>query len=540
MNRQQRRAARGESRQAPRPMQADADQLHLRAVAAYQAGQFELSVDLFGAAITANPNAAAYHSNLANALRDLGRLEDAAASLQRALELRPGFADALNNLGIIHELRLRPMDAALCYQQAIAANPQLVSAHTNLGNALQKLGRTKDALLCYQNALTLQPDFADAHFNLGNVLAALGEMAAAITCFETAARLNPRNADAHFNMGNALGRLGRLAESAACLRRAIACRPDFSAAHNNLAMALLAQGELAAGWQEYEWRWHVPSMRDSRRDFAQPQWRGEPAAGKTLLIHAEQGFGDTLQFCRYATLAAARGLRVILEVQEPLARLLRGLLGVEEVLAQGAPLPPFDLHCPMVSMPLALGTTLETIPSAQRYLQADPAQAEAWARRLASGDGMRIGLAWAGNPRAHSAELAAIDRRRSLDPALLAPLFNVKGTKFFSLQKGGPAAPAEFPLTDVMGEMTDFADTAALIETLDLVISVDTSVVHLAAALGKPVWVLERFDSCWRWLNGRRDSPWYPSVRLYRQALAGEWGPVIAEVAQDLRAASGA
>jgi tetratricopeptide (TPR) repeat protein len=539
MNRQQRRAARSDTRPAPRGLQARAADLHIRAVAAYQSGQFALSVELFAAAIAANPNAAAYHSNLANPLRELGRLEEAAASLQRALILQPGFADALNNLGVVHELRLRPADAALCYQKAIAANPQLASAHSNLGNALQKLGHPEDAIACYQKALALHPDFADAHFNLGNVLAECGRLQPAIDCFDTAARLNPGNADAHFNMGNTLGRLGRLAEAAACLRRATGCRPDFSSAHNNLAMALLAQGDFAQGWREYEWRWHMPTMRDSRRDFPQPQWRGEAAPGKTLLIHAEQGFGDTLQFCRYATLAAARGLRVILEVPDPLVRLLRGLPGVADILARGHPLPPFDLHCPMVSMPLAFATTLETIPSTPKYLQADTAQTEAWARRFAaSGNGLRVGLAWAGNPRPHSAELSAIDRRRSLNPALLAPLFTVPGATFFSLQKDGPAPPADFPLIDVMDEMRDFADTAALIETLDLVISVDTAIVHLAAALGKPVWVLERFDSCWRWLNGRRDSPWYPSIRLYRQKLPGDWDSVLTEVRGALRDAA--
>jgi len=488
--------------------------------------------------------------------------------------LRPGFADALNNLGLIHELLMCPQDAALCYQQAIAANPQLASAHSNLGNALVKLGRTQDAILCYQNALTLQPGFAHAHYNLGNALAGLGHLDLAISCYRNAISLDPRYADAHFNLGNTLARLGQLDEAAESLRRAIACRPDFAEAHfnlgntvadpgqlaeaaaslrqavahrpgfaeahNNLAMTLLALGDYAQGWQEYEWRWHMPSMIGGRRAFERPQWRGEPAAGKTLLLHAEQGFGDTLQFCRYATLAANQGLRVIMEVQEPLLRLMRKVAGVERVLARGEALPDFDFHCPMVSMPLALGTRLETIPSAPSYLQADPAQVAAWRARLGPASGLRVGLVWAGSGRAEWAELAAIDRRRSLDPALLAPLFSVPGASFFSLQKGGTPAPAGFPLIDFMDEMTDFADTAALIETLDLVISVDTSVVHLAAALGKPVWVLERFDSCWRWLQGRRDSPWYPSVRLYRQKQPGDWAPVLGEVTEALHAAAGA
>jgi hypothetical protein len=229
---------------------------------------------------------------------------------------------------------------------------------------------------------------------------------------------------------------------------------------------------------------------------------------------------------------------VILEVPKPLARLLRGLAGVDQVLVRGEALPEFDLHCPMLSMPLALGTTVETIPAAVPYLHADTAQAAAWQARLGAMGraGPRVGLVWAGNSRAHSPTGAALDRRRSIAPERLAPLFEQPGLHFVSLQKDGPAAPAHFPLSDVMHELADFADTAAMVANLDLVISVDTSVAHLAAALGKPVWLLDRFDPCWRWLLGRRDSPWYPTLRLYRQPLPGDWDSVLAEVARDLHA----
>jgi hypothetical protein len=273
-------------------------------------------------------------------------------------------------------------------------------------------------------------------------------------------------------------------------------------------------------------------MAGSQRTFKQAQWTGEPARGQTLLIYAEQGFGDSLQFCRYATLAAKRGLRVILEVQAPLVRLLRTLPGVDQVMALGEPLPDFDVHCPMMSLPLAFATTVETIPGSAAYLRADPMQVAVWQTRL---DGMpqrgpRIGLVWAG-----SAMLTA-DRRRSINPEKLAPLFRLSGFHFFSVQKSGQAAPSDFPLTDYMDEMDDFADTAALIANLDLVISVDTAVAHLAAALGKPVWLLDRFDHDWRWLTGRRDSPWYPTLRLYRQPQRGDWDAVLAEVLHDLDA----
>jgi hypothetical protein len=275
------------------------------------------------------------------------------------------------------------------------------------------------------------------------------------------------------------------------------------------------------------------ALEDSADGRALPQLRttsvaGEAAEGRTLLIHAEQGFGDTLLFCRYATLAAARGLRVILQVQQPLVRLLRGVPGVDLVVAQGEALPPFDLHCPMLSMPLALGTTLTTMPSFPSYLHADEAKAEAWRTRLAAatGSGQRIGLVWGASPQPPP---------RSVPLARLAPLWDLTGLHFISLQKDGPKPPKELPLTDFMDEMEDFADSAALIANLDLVISVDTAFVHLAAALGRPVWVLARFNPDWRWLDGRDDSPWYPKLRLYRQPQPGDWDQVVADVARDLR-----
>jgi hypothetical protein len=304
-------------------------------------------------------------------------------------------------------------------------------------------------------------------------------------------------------------------------------------------MALLAKGGMAAGWREYEWRWETPLMAPARRNFPQLPWDGAPLA-KTLLIHAEQGFGDTLQFCRYAPLAAARGLRVILEVQRPLVRLLRCLPGIAAVIARGETLPAFDLHAPLLSLPRIFGTILETIPGATPYLSADGAAVEAMRARLTTipNQGLRVGLVWAGNSYRNLPGMAATDRRRSIPPENLAPLLAVPGVHFISLQKDGPPAPAAFGLTDLMAEVTDFADTAALISQLDLVISVDTAVAHLAGALGKPVWLLNRFDSEWRWLTGRADSPWYAEMTIFRQTGPGNWDSVIAEVARALQAST--
>ena len=374
---------------------------------------------------------------------------------------------------------------------------------------------------------------AEAANNHGVSLALKGQLDEAAVSFDNALSLRPGFAEAHNNLALVRKEQGRLDEAVTSYRRAVGLKPDFAEARYNLSLALLKQGDMAAGWDEYEWRWNTPHLAKDRRAFPQPQWRGEAAAGQTLLVHAEQGFGDSLQFCRYAPLAAARGLRVVVEAPKPLVRLFRSLAGVDAVAERGEDLPAFDLRCPMMSLPLAFATTLETIPNACPYLQADGAKAAAWGARLAAlpGHGMRIGLVWAGNP------APTADHRRSLSPHLLAPLCGLPGVQVFSLQKGGTDAAASLPLMDFMEEMDDFADTAALVANLDLVISVDTAVAHLALALGKPVWLLAQFDPCWRWLTGRRDSPWYPALRLYRQPCPGAWDLVLPELARDLRAA---
>jgi tetratricopeptide (TPR) repeat protein len=471
----------------------NADALHLLGVVTHQKGRPDLAIDLIRQAIAINPLEASFHANLGVAFKQLGR----------------------------------PDEAIICYRAAIRLRPLQPEAHNSLGNALAVSGLLDQALASYRTAIALRPDYAEAHYNLGITLKEQGLAEDAVTCYRKAIALRPDYHEAHYNLGNAFRDLRQLDAAIASYRRAIELRPDFPDAHHNAALALLAQGDLAAGWAEYEWRWKTSQLGEAGRDFTQPQWRGEPAEGQTLLIHAEQGFGDTIQFCRYAASAAARGLRVILEVQQPLVRLLRGIPGVDSVIQRGDVLPAFDLHCPMLSLPFALRTTLSTIPTAPSYLTADAALTERWRTRL--GPGPRIGVAWAGKP----SNLA--DRRRSIAPDRLAPLFALPGLQFVSLQQAGPKPPANIPLTDFMSEMTDFAETAALIANLDLVISVDTAVAHLAAALGKSVWLLDRFDACWRWLDGRRDSPWYPGLRLYRQPRPGDWDSVLAEVTHDLR-----
>jgi Tfp pilus assembly protein PilF len=430
----------------------------------------------------------------------VGNLGESERLFQQVLAIDPRHRDSLHMLGLIAFQTGRAARAAELVRRAIALDPREASAHSNLGNILLQDGKVDDAVACYRRAIELRPDFTSALNNLGNALKAQSQFAAAIASYDKALALVPHDAEVRYNR----------------------------------ALALLASGDFAAGWEAHEGRFNTPQLRAARRDFVQPQWRGEAGQGRTLLIHAEQGFGDTLQFCRYAPLAAARGWRVVLEAPQPLVRLLETLQGVSHVLARGRALPAFDAHCPMMSLPLALGSTLETTPGATPYLHADAAATAVWHARLGSA-GLRVGLVWAGNPRKGHVLLAAADRRRSIAPARLAPLFAAPGMQFVSLQKDGPALPEGAPVLDYMGEMNDFADTAALVANLDLVISVDTSVAHLAGALGKKVWLLDRYDGCWRWLAGRRDSPWYPGLRLYRHEAPGDWGHVVGEIAGELK-----
>jgi tetratricopeptide (TPR) repeat protein len=501
-----------------------------------QQDRFDEAIASCNTAIGLRPNYAEAHSNLGNALKGVGRFEEALTAYRTAISLKPDYTEAHSNLGaLLHSLG-RFDEALVACNAAIRIKPEHAKAHLVLGNALKGLGRLDEAFTACRKAIDLVPDDAEVHTNLGALLEILGRFDEAVTSCNTAIRIQPDYALAHSNLGVVLEHLCRFDEALAAYDRAIALEPENAEFHHNFSLALLKTGSFRKGWNEYEWRWKSKQMSKSQRHFAQPIWHGDIDAGKTLLIHAEQGFGDTLQFCRYATLAAEHGMRVIVEAPKPLVRLLGSLPGVDQVIDQGDALPRFDVHAPMMSLPRLLETTIATIPGRTPYLRADEDAIAAWQQRLSAiaGQNPRIGLVWAGNARTHFPELPAIDQRRSIAPEFLAPLFKIRGLKFFSLQKDGPAAPAEFPLIDLMQEMEDFADTAALIANLDLVISVDTAVAHLAAAIGKPVWLLNRFDSCWRWLSGRRDSPWYPELRLYNQPQPGDWQPVVAEIAADL------
>jgi Flp pilus assembly protein TadD len=445
----------------------------------------------------------------------------------------PGFAAAWCNLGDALDGLGRAGEAVAAYRRAVALSPGLLNGFYNLGVTLARLGELTEAAACYRRALEIKPDFIQGQANLAAVLVEIGGVAEAEELCRRAVAAVPGFALAWHNLGIALHRQRRLDEAEAAYRRALSLQPDDSLFAHTLGTLLLSKGDFAAGWALYEARFELAEMGMMGRRFAQPRWQGEAGDGRTLLIHAEQGLGDTLQFCRYAALAAGRGWRLVMEVQSALGRLLRGLAGMDELVVQGEALPPFDAQIPMLSLAAVFDSS---IPADVPYLHADPVAVAAWGKRVAAIAGPRatVGVVWAGSRRDQPA-LAAVDARRSMTPELLLPVLHVEGVQFFSLQKDRRfAPPAGVAWADLMEEVTDFADTASLVASMDLVISVDTSVAHLAAAMGKPVWLLNRFDSCWRWLDGRQDSPWYPTLRLYHQSHAGDWSSVVDEVASDL------
>ena len=523
-------------------------------------GRFPEAVQAYDAAIALDPRQPDLRYNRANALAAQGRFEEAAQGFGDAVRLNPRHALALVNHGNALFM-LERMDEALArYDQAIAVQPNLIQAHTSRGNLLLRLERHAEALAACDRAIALQPDHAHAHANRGAALFGLDRLEEAVAACDRAIALAPRLAAAYAVRGNILRCLGRHAEALAACDAGLALGDSASLHHNkgcvlyeqarldeamaafqacltidpghtearlNTAYVNLARGDYGPGWLAYEARLGplVPE-----RGFAQPRWRGEDLGGRTLLLTCEQGLGDTLQFCRYASLAARRGGRVVLEAPPELASLLSSLEGVE-VVAEGDPLPAFDLHSPLMSLPLLMGTELDTVPG-EPYLRADPGKAAAWRARLGPARKPRVGIVWASGRRPGRPDKRA-DLRRDI-PLLKLLEAARPDLEFVSLQKG-LAAEAELKaapsaVTDPTTDLRDFADTAALMEALDLVISVDTAPAHLAGALGKPAMTLLRYDACWRWLTGRADSPWYPSMRLLRQPVPGDWDSVVAEL----------
>ncbi len=519
---------------APSPPREDADLLIQQGIVHANAGRLGEALSCFQRAVTVRPEMAQAHHNLGVAYAQQGRPNDAIASLSRALELQPNYPDAHYNLAnTLSGLRRR--DESIAHlRQALDLRPDYPEALSNLGLALTEAGHPAEAAVLLRQAIRLRPDYPEAHNSLGLALTNLGRFDEAAACFEQTLRLNPRYAHAHVNLGSTYKEQGRSEEAIACYDLALRQEPDNPSTRWNRSLALLQMGDFERGWKEYEWRWRKKDARP--RKCRQPLWDGSPLDGRTILLWGEQGLGDAIQFARYAPLVQARGGRVVLECLNIVRELFQGMAGVDQVVAEGPQPPPFDVHAPLMSLPFLLGTTRTTLPATVPYLTADPQRVALWRQRLADSGGFRIGIVWQGNP------YHKWDRHRSVPLWRFAALADRPDVTLVSLQKGSGTEQLEgfsrFGVvvleTEPMGAPGAFADTAALIANLDLVVTVDTAVAHLAGALGAPVWMAVAALSDWRWLRDREDSPWYPTMRLFRQQKLGDWASVFDRMAKTL------
>ncbi|MDP9175065.1 MAG: tetratricopeptide repeat protein [Planctomycetota bacterium] len=499
--------------------------------AVYRKGRVDEAIALYQQALQIRPAAAGIHNNLGNALRSKGMIEQAIACYQQAIHLQPNLADGYVNLGSTLVHAGQPGAGIPFIEKAVQLNPNSADMIYNLGNGLIEVGRDTEAIECYRRALALRPNWADALNNLSNALKSQGHLEEAEACVRASLVAEPNHLLAHNNLGDVLFHSGKLDEAEKACLRAIELDPAFPAPHWNLALILLSQGRLAEGWKEFAWRRRVEKFPMSKQRHQEPLWDGSPLKGKRILIHAEQGLGDTIQFVRYLPRVHQLDGTIVLEAQRWLFDLLANFPAIERLVAIDEPPVPRDVQYPLMDLPMLFGTTLETIPADVPYLFADATKAAQWRARLGDGTEPKIGIAWAGRPTHLN------DKHRSLSVAMLAGLLETPGVRFISLQKGDASTQAKSnpSLLDLTDDISNFADTAALIENLDLVISVDTSVAHLAGAMGKPTWVLLPFTADWRWMRDREDSPWYPTMRLFRQPRLGDWQPTLTRLQQALR-----
>jgi Flp pilus assembly protein TadD len=469
----------------------------------------------------------------AQALHRAGRVAEAVAIYQQVLAAEPVHAEALGLLGVAYRALGRRQEAVASLKQSVRLNPQQAEAHYHLGGALADLGQLDEAAACCRRALELWPGFEQALHLLAFALKQQGRLADAADCCRRVLELKPDLAEAHNNLAIVLRDQNKQEEAASSFRRAVELRPDYAEAHNSLGRVLLTLGRFAEGWPEYEWRLRCKGME--LPPLEQPCWTGAALDGQTILLRSEQGMGDTLQFIRYAALVKQQGGTVLVEVPPALKRLVATCHGVDGVIATGETRPKFDVQVPLLSLPGIFGTSLETIPASVPYLWPDEASIADWNRELGSSAHFRIGIAWQGNPARPS------DRFRSIPLAQFAGLAQIEGVQLYSLQMGAgreqlTALGPQSPIVDLAARLGDFYHTAALVRNLDLVISCDSAPTHLAGALGVPAWLASAVAPDWRWLLERSDSPWYPSVQVFRQSQPGDWSGVFQTMAAALRA----
>jgi tetratricopeptide (TPR) repeat protein len=509
------------------------DALHLAGLLKLDSGKAAASQVLLAKALKLNPNAPQVLANYGRTLSALNRDDEAMAALDKALAIAPDSFETVNIRGNVLLKLNRPAEAATAFERVLALEPRFLGARANLGNALAQLGRFEEALAQYDALLAVQPAHPETLLNRGSALAGLGRLDEALTAYDRALALRPDYSKARIGRGATLAALNQHQDALQEYATALAADKSNADIQHNEALSLLTLGDYIRGFQKYEARWLRTGM-PRRRSLGKPLWLGEyPLARKTILVHAEQGLGDTIQFARYVPQLARSGANVVLEAPKELVALLSRLEGVASVVARGDALPAYDVHCPAGSLPLALRTDVATIPTNVPYLAGDEARVAKWRERIGHLRSPRIAVAWSG-----SADHAN-DRNRSITLARFTPLLTAGTGSIISIQRelrGGDADTlARLPnVTHVGDALADFDDTAAVMALADLVISVDTSVVHLAGAMGRPVWVLLPFQPDWRWLLGRDDSPWYPTVRLFRQPKPGDWDSVIARVKDEL------
>ncbi len=518
-------------------MSADAQALLRLGIARAEQGCRAEAIRHLEAALRVSPDFAAAHYNLGVALAEERRPDEAVEHFRQALRLDPRYALAHYALGNVLASQGQREEAVACYRKALESKPDYGEAYNNLGLALIDAGRAGEAAVMLRQGVRLRPQAAEAHNNLGLALAALGRFAEAETCYHEALRLHPRYAEAHNNLASALQAAGRHEEALASYEVALWFQPQSASVHWNRSLAWLQLGDYERGWAEYEWRWK--RERSVPRRLPQPAWDGSPPEGRTLLVYMEQGLGDQIQFLRYVPLVQQQGGRVVVECPASLVPLFATCPGIDQLVAEKSPLPPFDVHAALLSLPHLLGTRLDTVPAKVPYLSADAGRVASWRRVLEGIPGFRVGIAWQGNPR------HPWDRHRSVPLDRFAPLAQVPGVRLISLQKGagteqlrgvGEGMPV-VTLPDDRDADGAFLDTAAVVAQLDLVVTADTALAHLAGALGVPVWVAVSALSDWRWLLDREETPWYPTMRLFRQTALGDWAPVFARMAAELRQA---
>jgi tetratricopeptide (TPR) repeat protein len=507
-------------------------------VALARQGKLDEAISHHRRAFELQPAYADAHYNLAVLLARQGRAAEAVAEYRQVISLRPDFASAHNNLAVLLADQDRFDEAIASYTRTLELAPNFALAHNNLGAVLAKKNRHADAVACYRRALQIQPDYAEAYHNLGIALMVQDQIEEAHQCYLRAIQLRPNYAESWYNLAFALAERNDLEGSAAACARALELKPDDPDAHFSLATALLTAGRFADGWKHYEWR--LKQAHNLKPSFPQPRWQGEPLDGKSILLVCEQGFGDILQFIRYAPLVKQRGGRVIVECLPPLTRLVSTCEGIDQAVSARDPLPRFDVQVPLCSLPMIFQTTLDNIPANVPYLRADEETAKTSRQVLGGADTLKVGIAWQGNPTHRK------DRSRSIPLAWFEGIARTRGIEVFSLQVGpGHEQLAEVargwpPIHDLGPQLEGFYKTAALMQNLDLVITCDSAPAHLAGALGIPVWVALPFAADWRWMHNRPDSPWYPSMRLFRQSRRGQWRDVFEKIEAELAAMAAA